>query len=238
MHYANFHTGIFVERLNRFVASVMIDGDEVLVHVKNTGRCKELLVPGYTVYLEKSDNTARKYAYDLIAVEKQCPEGIKLINMDSMAPNCAAREWLENGGAGKIDELRAEVKEGDSRFDFCGMQNGRKVFIEVKGCTLESGGEACFPDAPTERGVKHVKGLTELAKAGDRCIVLIVIQMKGIRVFRPNWKTHPEFGMALQAARDAGVEIIAVDCIVRPGYVSMDAPVPVDLNCPAQPEDD
>jgi len=142
VHYANYYTATFLERLNRFVARVMIDGDEVLVHVKNTGRCKELLVPGYTVYLEKSDNTARKYAYDLIAVEKQCPEGTMLINMDSMAPNRAAREWLEAGGLGKLENLRAEVRVGDSRFDFSAEQDGRRVLIEVKGCTLEDSGEA------------------------------------------------------------------------------------------------
>ncbi|MBR6766616.1 MAG: DNA/RNA nuclease SfsA [Clostridia bacterium] len=232
MNYANFHTAIFLERLNRFVARVMLDGEEVSVHVKNTGRCRELLVPGCTVYLEKSDNTARKYAYDLIAVEKVCPDGTKLINMDSMAPNKAAAEWLENGGLGKFENLRAEVKEGDSRFDFSAEQEGRRVFIEVKGCTLEADGIASFPDAPTERGVKHVRGLAGLAREGNRCIVLIVIQMKGIHVFRPNWDTHPEFGYALCEAAQAGVEIIAVDCVVRPGYVSIDAPVPVDLDIP------
>lgn len=229
MHYANCYSGVFLERLNRFVARVLIDGEEVLVHVKNTGRCKELLVPGYTVYLEKSDNASRKYAYDLIAVEKQCTDGMKLINMDSMAPNRAAHEWLAAGGIGMLENLRAEVKMGDSRFDFAAVQDGRGVFIEVKGCTLEDKGEAAFPDAPTERGVKHVNGLAALAKQGNRCVILIVIQMKGIRVFQPNWRTHPEFGRALIEARKAGVEIIAMDCEVRPGIVEMDAPVPVDL---------
>lgn len=232
MFYANCHTGVFLERLNRFVARVLIDGEEALVHVKNTGRCRELLVPGYRVYLEKSENTGRKYAFDLIAVEKQCPEGVKLINMDSMAPNRAAKEWLEGGGMGGLENLRSEVKTGDSRFDFAAEQEGRRVFIEVKGCTLEEMGEAAFPDAPTERGVKHVRGLTELAKAGYRCAVLIVIQMKGVHVFRPNWRTHPEFGQALIEAREAGVEIIAMECEVRPGYVSIDAPVAVDLTLP------
>ena len=234
MHYANFHTAVFIERLNRFVARVLINGEEVLVHVKNTGRCAELLVPGYTVYLEKSDNAARKYAYDLIAVEKRCPDGVKLINMDSMAPNRAACEWLEDGGLGELENLRAEVKQGDSRFDFAAEQDGRRVFIEVKGCTLESSGEACFPDAPTERGVKHVLGLARLAEQGNRCIILIVIQMKGIHVFRPNWKTHPAFGEALLKAREAGVEICAMDCVVRPGYVCIDAPVQVELEHPAR----
>lgn len=229
MKYNNCHTGTFISRPNRFIAVVEIDGEEQKVHVKNTGRCKELLQPGNTVYLEKSSNPIRKTAYDLIAVEKQVPGGIKLINMDSMAPNLAAKEWLENGGLGNIQNLRAETTISDSRFDFVGQQDGRRVVIEVKGCTLEEDGIACFPDAPTERGVKHVRGLTELARAGDRCIILIVIQMKGVHTFRPNWQTHPEFGEALLEAQAAGVEIIAVDCEVLPGFVRIDAPVNVDL---------
>lgn len=229
MKYNNCHTGTFISRPNRFIAVVEIDGEEQRVHVKNTGRCRELLQPGNTVYLEKSSNPERKTQYDLIAVEKQAPGGTRLVNMDSMAPNLAAREWLENGGLGEIQNLRAETTIGDSRFDFVGQQGGQRVVIEVKGCTLEKDGIACFPDAPTERGVKHVCGLTELAKAGDRCIILIVIQMKGVHTFRPNWQTHPEFGEALLEAQAAGVEIIAVDCEVRPGFVRIDVPVNVDL---------
>lgn len=232
MQYKNLHKGVFLERLNRFVARVEIDGAEERVHVKNTGRCAELLVPGYTVYLEKSDAPARRTAYDLIAVEKKLSDGIRLINMDSMAPNRAAAEWLAGGGLGSFENLRAEVKIGDSRFDFCAEQEGRKVIIEVKGCTLENDGVAAFPDAPTQRGVKHVRGLAELARQGNRCVILIVIQMKGMHVFHPNWATHPEFGEALIEAADAGVEIIAMDCEVRPGYVRIDAPVFVDLNRP------
>jgi len=197
--------------------------------VKNTGRCKELLVPGCAVYLEKSDSGTRKTAFDLVAVEKRTAAGTRLINMDSMAPNKAAAEWLAAGGLGKMDRLRSEVTIGDSRYDFCGEQDGRHVVIEVKGCTLEVGGEARFPDAPTERGVKHIRGLIELAKQGCRCVVLIVIQMKGVHVFRPNWITHPQFGEALLDAQAAGVEIVAVDCEVRPGIVEIDAHVPVSL---------
>jgi len=230
MKYDNWHTGLFISRPNRFIAIVEIDGKEQCVHVKNTGRCRELLQPGNTVYLEKSNNPARKTAYDLIAVEKQVPGGTRLVNMDSMAPNLAAKEWLENGGLGEIQNLRAEITLGDSRFDFVGVQGGRRVVIEVKGCTLEEEGVARFPDAPTQRGVKHVRGLAELAKAGDRCVILIVIQMKGVHTFRPNWETHSEFGEALLEAADAGVEIIAVDCEVRPGFVCIDAPVAVDLS--------
>lgn len=232
MKYNNCHSGIFLSRPNRFIAVVEIDGEERRVHVKNTGRCKELLQPGNTVYLEKSGNPARKTAYDLIAVEKQVPGGTRLVNMDSMAPNRAAKEWLEGGGLGPIQNLRAETTIGDSRFDFVGQQDGRRVVIEVKGCTLEEDGIARFPDAPTQRGVKHVRGLTELAKQGCRCIVLIVIQMKGVRVFEPNWRTQPEFGEALMEAQAAGVEIIAVDCTVQPGTAQIDGRVQVNLSVP------
>lgn len=229
MKYRNIHTGVFRERLNRFVARVEIDGREECVHVKNTGRCAELLVPGNKVYLEKSDASGRKTAFDLVAVEKQTPDGSRLVNMDSMAPNRAALEWLTAGGLGKLEKLRTEATIGDSRFDFCAEQDGRRVVVEVKGCTLEEGGVARFPDAPTERGVKHVRGLTELAKQGCRCAVLIVIQMKGVHVFRPNWETHPAFGEALLEAQAAGVEIIAVDCVVVPGEVWIDQRINVVL---------
>ncbi len=229
MRYRNIHTGVFLERLNRFVARVEIDGREERVHVKNTGRCAELLVPGNRVYLEKSDAVGRKTAYDLVAVEKRTPDGARLVNMDSMAPNLAAKEWLENGALGNLQNLRAEATIGDSRFDFCAEQDGRRVVIEVKGCTLEDGGVARFPDAPTERGVKHVRGLTELAKQGCRCVILIVIQMKGVHVFRPNWETHPAFGEALLEAHAAGVEVIAVDCAVVPGTVEIDRRIALEL---------
>ena len=230
MKYANIHRAVFLERLNRFVARVEIDGREERVHVKNTGRCAELLVPGNCVYLEKSDVVTRRTAYDLVAVEKKTSEGTRLVNMDSMAPNRAAKEWLENGGIGKLKNLRSEVTIGDSRFDFCAEQDGRRVVIEVKGCTLEEDGVARFPDAPTERGVKHVRGLIGLAKQGCRCVVLIVIQMKGVHEFRPNWKTHPAFGEALRDAQAAGVEIIAVDCDVVPGEVNIGQKIPVNLD--------
>lgn len=229
MKYQNIHKGIFLERLNRFVARVEIDGREERVHVKNTGRCAELLVPGNVVYLEKSPVLTRKTAYDLVAVEKKSGSGSRLVNMDSMAPNRAALEWLASGALGKLDKLRAEATIGDSRFDFCAEQEGRRVVIEVKGCTLEENGIARFPDAPTERGVKHVRGLIELAKQGCRCVVLIVIQMKGVHVFRPNWDTHPAFGRALVEAQAAGVEIVAVDCNVVPGEVRIDRRIDVEL---------
>lgn len=237
MKYKNVHKGTFLERPNRFIALVEIDGEVHRVHVKNTGRCKELLITGCTVYLEKSDAETRKTAYDLIAVEKKTEDGIRLINMDSMAPNKAAGEWLAAGALGSLDNLRAEVRVGESRFDFAAEQDGKKVYVEVKGCTLENNGIACFPDAPTERGVKHVRELERLAKEGCRCIVLIVIQMKGVYLFRPNWHTHPQFGLALQSARKAGVEIIAVDCEVIPGFVQIGSYVDVDLKMPAQEQE-
>ena len=230
MKYENCHKATFISRPNRFIAVVEMDGEVQRVHVKNTGRCAELLQPGNTVYLEKSGNPERKTAYDLVAVEKRTPGGTMLVNMDSMAPNRMAREWIEGGGLGKIENLRSEVTIGDSRYDFAGEQDGRRVVIEVKGCTLEEGGVARFPDAPTQRGVKHVRGLVELARQGCRCIVLIVVQMERVHLFRPNWATHPEFGQALLDARSAGVEIIAVNCGVAPGCVEIHGEIAVNLS--------
>lgn len=204
----------------------------VVAHVKNTGRCAELLVPGCKVWLEYSENPTRKTPCDLIAVEKQTARGPVCINMDSAAPNAVAGEWLASGGLGQLDFLRAEYKLGDSRFDFYAEQDGHPVLVEVKGCTLEEDGLARFPDAPTLRGVKHVRELTAYAAQGWRCCVLLVVQMKGIHTFTPNWDTHPEFGFALRQAADAGVEIRAMDCIVTPESLKIDTPVPVDLSIP------
>jgi sugar fermentation stimulation protein A len=229
MTYDNIHAATFVRRVNRFVAEVEIEGHVERVHVKNTGRCAELLVPGYSVVLEKSGNPARRTAYDLIGVDKPVPGGVRYVNMDSMAPNRAAGEWLAAGGLGTLEDIRAEVTVGDSRFDFVAAQHGRPVAVEVKGCTLEEGGVARFPDAPTLRGLKHVRGLTRLAGEGWRCVLLVVIQMKGVRVFTPNWETQPEFGEALIEAQRAGVEVLAVDCAARPGEVVIDAPVRVEM---------
>ena len=232
MKYANCHAGVFVRRLNRFVAEVEIDGTLRRAHMNNTGRCAELLIPGNRVYLEKRERAGRSTAYDLITVERRDARGLKLVNMDSLAPNRAAGEWLRAGGLGPLEELRAEATVGDSRFDFCAVQGGRRVAVEVKGCTLEADGAARFPDAPTLRGLKHVRGLTALAGEGWRCVVLIVIQMKGVSCFQPNWATQPAFGTALIEARAAGVEILAVDCEVSPGSVRIDRPVPMDLAPP------
>ena len=229
MRYENIHAATFVRRVNRFVAEVEIDGKAERAHVKNTGRCAELLVLGYTVYLEKSGNPSRRTGYDLIGVDKPVPGGVRYVNMDSMAPNRAAGEWLAAGGLGALAEIHAEVTVGDSRFDFVASQNGRPVAVEVKGCTLEDGGVARFPDAPTLRGLKHVRGLTRLAGEGWRCVLLVVIQMKGAQVFMPNWETQPEFGEALIEAQRAGVEVLAMDCTARPGKLMIDAPVRVVL---------
>lgn len=233
MQYRDVRQARFLARPNRFLAQAQLpDGTPVTAHVKNTGRCAELLVPGATVYLEYSANLQRKTPCDLVAVEKAARQGPLLINMDSAAPNAAAAEWLAAGGLGPLERLRAEYTVGKSRFDFYAEQSGRPVLVEVKGCTLEDGGVARFPDAPTERGVKHLRELAALAGQGWRCCALFVVQMKGVYRFEPNWATHPAFGQALQAAGAAGVELYAVDCLVTPGGMTIDAPVPIELQRP------
>lgn len=236
MNYTDIVKAEFISRPNRFIALVKVEGREERVHVKNTGRCRELLVPGATVYLERGTNPARKTAYDLVTVEKVLPDGrIILINMDSQAPNRIAGEWIAGNRElfPEILSIRPEYTVGKSRFDyFIGYRDREgkecRMLLEVKGCTLEKDGVAMFPDAPTERGVKHVKELTELALSGSyRCAVLIVIQMKGCRCFVPNRDTDPAFASALEAASRAGVRIMAVDCLVVPGTVTADASVPV-----------
>lgn len=232
MRYRNIREGRFLARPNRFIANVELPGGApVTAHVKNTGRCAELLVPGAKVYLEYSANPQRKTPCDLVAVEKRTPQGPLLINLDSAAPNAAAAEWLQAGGIGPLDFLRAEYTVGKSRFDFYAEQSGRPVLVEVKGCTLETDGVARFPDAPTERGVRHLQELAAHAGRGWRCCALIVIQMKGVSRFEPNWATHPAFGQAMRAAQAAGVELYARDCLVAPDGMAIDAPVPMDL-CP------
>lgn len=226
VRYEKIEKATFVSRPNRFIAIVELDGREETVHVKNTGRCRELLVPGCTVYLEKSDNPNRRTAYDLVAVEK----GSLLINMDSQAPNKVFGEWASSGGFRPcLTLLRPETVWGKSRFDFYWEAGEEKGFVEVKGCTLEENGVALFPDAPTERGVKHLRELAEAAKEGYSCAVCFVLQMKGCHVFRPNEGTHPEFAAALRDAEQAGVRILAMDCIVTPDSLMIDAPVQVVL---------
>ena len=225
MNYGEMTPGVFLARPNRFIAKVRINGNKETCHVKNTGRCRELLPAGARVWCRYDPNPMRKTHYDLIAVEKAG----RLINMDSQAPNQAAREWLQNGGLGPLHGLRAEYTHEDSRFDFMFFLNGRQCFLKVKGVTLEDQNIARFPDAPTDRGVKHLKGLTRAAEAGFGAYVLFVVQMTGIRHLEPNDKTDPAFGTALRAAAKAGVKILAMDCAVTPGSMVIRAPVPVQF---------
>lgn len=227
MQYQNVIMGIFKDRPNRFIAHVEIEGRFELCHVKNTGRCRELLIPGVTVYLTKADNPNRKTKYDLIAVKK----GDMLVNMDSQIPNHAAMEWVLAGGLGiDFTELKQEVTHGNSRFDLWGRQkNGTETFIEVKGVTLEENGIARFPDAPTERGVKHIRELMHCVQEGYEAYILFVVQMSGMRWFEPNGKTHPQFGTVLKEARAAGVHVIAAECVVRPDRLSIDKMIDVRL---------
>ena len=201
MKYSSMTPGVFQARPNRFIAHVEIGGQTEVVHVKNTGRCRELLPVGAQVWCQQSDNPVRKTKYDLITVKK----GDRLINMDSQAPNIAAGEWLRGGGLGPAENVRAEVKHGDSRFDFAFTLNGKQCFLEVKGVTLENDGICAFPDAPTERGAKHLRGLTEAAKEGYGAFVLFVIQMADVKYLHPNDTTDPEFGKALREAAANGV---------------------------------
>jgi len=228
MKYNKVIDGIFLSRPNRFIAMVDIGGREEAVHVKNTGRCRELLVPGAKVYLSCPDNPKRKTNYDLIAVEKTMDGTIQTVNIDSQAPNHAAALWLPVSGLFARDAIiRSEVTLGDSRFDFCITEGERRSFLEVKGVTLEQDGVALFPDAPTERGVKHINGLAECARQGMGAYILFVIQMKGVRELRPNDRTHKAFGEALRRAEQTGVRIIAADCVVTPDSIVIDTPIPV-----------
>lgn len=225
MHYKNMIRGEFISRPNRFIAHVRIDGKEEICHVKNTGRCRELLTPGAAVWCQRWDNPNRKTKFDLIAVQK----GERLINMDSQAPNAAAKEWLLSGGLGEISELKGEYTHGDSRFDFSFIKDGKRCFLEVKGVTLEHDGVCAFPDAPTERGAKHLRGLTKLAQEGYGAYVLFVIQMADVKYLHPNDVTDPAFGAALRAAAATGVTVLAVDCAVTEDTMQIRLPVLVRL---------
>ena len=225
MRYPNMTPGKFIARPNRFIAHVDIDGEVQICHVKNTGRCRELLTPGATVFCQRSDNPNRKTKFDLIAVQK----GERLINMDSQAPNTAAGEWLRAGGLGQIENLRPETVHGDSRFDFSFTKDGVPCLMEVKGCTLENDGVCAFPDAPTERGAKHLRGLIQAAREGYECYILIVIQMSDVKYFHPNDATDPEFGKTLREAAQSGVRVIAMDCAVTEDSMDLRLPVLVRL---------
>lgn len=232
MRYKSIVKGVFLSRPNRFIAKVLVEGREETVHVKNTGRCRELLESGVTVYLEKSSNPNRKTAYDLVAVEKR-REGKPdlLVNMDSQIPNAAAFEWLngENPLFSGEAKIRREVTFGDSRFDLYVEDGERKVFVEVKGVTLEFDGLALFPDAPTERGVKHIKELVKAKEAGFDAYILFVIQMKEIHSFSPHKEMHPDFAEALKFASENGVRVLAMDCAVTPDSMTIDKEVKVIL---------
>lgn len=226
--YKNICQGMFKSRPNRFIANVEIDGELTTVHVKNTGRCKELLTQDATVYLEKSDNPSRKTAYDLVAVQK----GKRLINMDSQIPNKAVEEWIRSGGLlGKNPLVKAESAFGKSRFDFYVESENlcRKAYVEVKGCTLENDGVCMFPDAPTERGVKHIKELAECVKSGYEAYIIFLIQMNNVKYFTPNYDTHRAFGEALAEAQKKGVTILAFDSIVTPDSIGLNKPVEIRL---------
>lgn len=232
MKYKNVICGKFIERPNRFIAKVEINGKTETVHVKNTGRCKELLIPNVPVYLFCSDNPKRKTKYDLIAVEKnRMKKPPLLINMDSQIPNSAAEEWLKRGKLFSENAvIRREVRYGNSRFDLYIEDGEKRAFMEVKGVTLENSGVAMFPDAPTERGVKHINELMKAVKEGYDAYVLFVIQMKEVELFRPNRQTHAEFADVLREAKAAGVNIIAMDCVVTPNSIEINSPIDVDLN--------
>lgn len=210
MRYNNIIKAKFIKRINRFIAEVNIGGVTETVHVKNTGRCKELLLTGSTVILEASDNPLRKTKYDLIAVYK---EGLGLVNIDSQAPNKAVHEWLLKKD---YSYIKPEFTYGKSRIDFYMEKENKKYLLEVKGCTLEIDGIGYFPDAPTERGVKHLRELTKAQSEGFSCAVAFVIQMEGITEVLPNIQTHAEFGVALDEAKSAGVEVLFLKCAVTP----------------------
>lgn len=224
MNYKKTMEGRFVARPNRFIAHVEIDGETHVCHVKNTGRCKELLTPGAKVFLEESDNPERKTKYDLVAVYK----GKTLVNIDSQAPNKVFYEWAESY-FGKGARICPETKYKNSRFDCYIEKDGRKIFAEVKGVTLENEGVASFPDAPTERGIKHVEELIDAAANGYEAYIFFVVQMKGIKYFTPNYKTHRKFGEMLLKAKEKGVNVVCVDCIVTPDSLVIDDFIEVRL---------
>lgn len=228
MNYDAVVAGHFLARPNRFIAYVEVGGEEIVAHVKNTGRCRELLVPGARVYLQDwgPDHTGRKTRYDVVAVEK----GALLVNMDSQAPNKVFAEWAQSGRFVEgLTLLRPEVKWGNSRFDFSWEAGERRGFAEVKGVTLEENGHARFPDAPTQRGVKHLEELVLAKQGGYDAAVCFVLQMEGMRCFSPNDATHPAFGAALRRAAEAGVRVLAMECHVTAETLDITREVPVIL---------
>ncbi len=226
MKYENVKKGIFIDRPNRFIANVEIDGAVEVVHVKNTGRCRELLIPGVTVYVQEFKNTSRKTKFDLICVCK----GEELYNIDSQAPNKVFCEWvLKSGYFGKVDLIKPECKYGDSRFDFYIEAENRRIYAEIKGVTLEEDGILMFPDAPTERGVKHIKELCKCVQEGYEACVCFVIQTEKAKYFTPNRRTHQQFADALLEAKDKGVKILCVNCNVKEDFLEINDFVEVKL---------
>jgi len=223
MKFENIVHGVFLSRPNRFIAKVLIDGREEICHVKNTGRCGELFVKGADVILQKAADPSRKTAYDLIAVYK----GAVLVNVDSQAPNKIFGEYLRKLPG--VTVIRPETKYGDSRFDFYFEMGERKIFAEVKGVTLEKDGIAMFPDAPTERGVKHLNGLIKCIDEGYEAWAVFVIKMKDVSCFTPNRETHEEFAEALRKAEKAGVKVLAFDCLVTENTLQIDSPVEIRI---------
>lgn len=227
MKYRDIRTGIFVKRPNRFIAMVEVDGEEVVCHVKNTGRCRELLVPGCQVYLEPSDKPERKTAYSVIAVKKDR----RLINMDSQAPNHVVKEWLKAGNLfGPEAFIYSEKTFQNSRFDFYIESGKRQIYMEVKGVTLEENGVVRFPDAPTERGLRHVEELMDAVDAGYEAWILFVIQMEDVRYFTPNITTQPAFAAMLSRAKEHGVHIAAYECAVTEDTLEITTEVEVRLH--------
>lgn len=237
MKYHNLKEGIFVSRPNRFVAYVEIGENVEVCHVKNTGRCKELLIPGVKVLLEEANNPNRKTRYDLVQVYK----GERLVNIDSQIPNYLVREWLEKDRDTvarsclsqnyfpNITKIQSEKTYGDSRFDLYLEYEEKRAWIEIKGVTLEDGGVCRFPDAPTQRGVKHIRELEKSLKEGYEAWIIFVIQMNGMRQFRPNWRTHKEFGEALVHAENVGVRVLALECNVSEGEIYIEQEIEINL---------
>ena len=229
MKYERISKGTFLERPNRFIAYAELAGKTEVIHVKNTGRCAELLIPGASIYVQESDNPARKTKWDLIGVEK----GSRMINMDSQVPNLVVKEWIESGHlTSDIRMVRPETAYGNSRFDLYVETGSSRIFIEVKGVTLEEEGVVRFPDAPSDRAVKHLQELEKAVREGYEAYVFFVIQMKGVRYFTPNMDTHPAFCEALKSAKAAGVNILAYDCRVSGDQIEIADPVPVVLESP------
>ncbi len=227
MRYSNIRKAEFIRRPNRFIAHVLLGGEEVICHVKNTGRLRELLLPGATVFLEESDNLTRKTRFDLVGVLR----GDEVVNIDSQAPNQAVGEWLRRGGLfADVSLVKAEARYGDSRFDFyIESASGRKAFLEVKGVTLLQDGVARFPDAPTTRGVKHIEELVTCLEDGYEAYILFLLEMKGSKWMEPNDATHPAFGKALREADEKGVKVLAYDSLVTPESLEVDKKVEVRL---------